>query len=250
MHLITGTLLAEGDPFIIVLRLEMRKVPKARLFHDVVRDRRSVRRFLPTPVPDTVIRSVADDARHAPSNANIQPWSVHIVSGATRDALSAALVEADAAGRVTPDFPWSYDELYGVYRQRQVAQAAAYYEALGLARGAREERRLAMSRNLEFFGAPHACLLFMPDLHDGVRVAGDLGMYAQTFLLSLTAHGLSGVPQTLLGFYADTIRQVLGIDPAMKMLFGISFGYPDGSSPASRYRIGKAPVAETVTFYC
>ena len=74
-------------------------------------------------------------------------------------------------------------------------------------------------------------------------------MYGQTFLLSLTAHGLGGIPQTMLGFYADTIREVLGIDPSMKMLFGISFGYPDGEALGSAYRIDKAPVEDSVMFH-
>jgi nitroreductase len=231
------------------MKLEMRKVPEARLFHDVVRDRRSIRSFLPTPVPDELIHAVLDDARHAPSNANIQPWSVHIVSGASRDKLRHALFAAEAEGRITPDFPFGYDEFYGAYSARQNAQSAAYYQALGVAREACDDRRMTMLRNLEFFGAPHACLLFMPAFYGGVRVAGDVGMYGQTFLLSLAAHGLGGVPQTLLGFFADTVREVLNIDSSLKMLFGISFGYPDMSSPASRYWIGKAPIEECVTFH-
>jgi len=220
-----------------------------RLFHDVVRDRRSIRSFLPTPAPDELIHAVLEDARHAPSNSNIQPWSVHIVSGAKRDELSKAMLAAEAEGRLTPDFPWGYDGLRGVYSERQKAQAAAYYKALGVAREDFDERRMTMLRNMEFFGAPHACLLFMPAFYDGVRVAGDVGMYAQTFLLSLAAHGLGGVPQTLLGFFANTAREVLGIDSSMKMLFGISFGYPDMNSPASRYWIDKVPVEEYVTFH-
>jgi nitroreductase len=222
---------------------------RTALFHDVVRARRSIRSFTSTPVPDSVIDAVVQDARYTPSNANIQPWDVHIVSGATRDRLSQAMIAADAEGQQTPDFPWDYRELRGVHLERQVEQAAAYYKALGIAREDRAGRRQAIVRNLQFFGAPHACLLFMPPLHDGVRTAGDVGMYAQTFLLSLTAHGLGGVPQTLLGFYADTVRDILDIDPSLKLLFGISFGYSDTSSPASRYRIGKAPCSENVTYY-
>jgi nitroreductase len=106
-----------------------------------------------------------------------------------------------------------------------------------------------MERNLEFFGAPHVCLLFMPILYDSVRVASDVGMYAQTFLLSLTANGLAGVPQTYLGFYAETVRQVLGIDPSLKLLFGISFGYPNLESPAASFRMDKAPIDQQVSFY-
>jgi nitroreductase len=224
-------------------------MPEVPLFHDVVRERRSIRSFLPAPVPDELIRAVTEDARHTPSNSNTQPWEVHIVSGATRDRLSAAMLAAEARGRMTPDFPYGYDELNGAYKERQNAQAAAYYQALGIAREAADERRSAVLRNLEFFGAPHVCLLFMPDFYGGVRIAGDIGMYGQTFLLSLAAHGLGGVPQTLLGFFADTAREVLGIDPSLKLLFGISFGYPDLNSAASRYRIDKVPVEESVTFH-
>jgi nitroreductase len=92
-------------------------------------------------------------------------------------------------------------------------------------------------------------LLFMPSFYDDVRTAGDVGMFAQTFLLSLAAHGLAGVPQTYLGFYADPARKVLGIDPALKMLFGISFGHPDMTSAASNYRIDRAALNEIVTFH-
>ncbi|UZW57252.1 nitroreductase [Sphingobium sp. JS3065] len=224
-------------------------MPQSPLFHDVVRDRHSVRRFLPTPVSDAVIRRVVEDAQHAPSNCNTQPWQVHIVSGGARDTLSQALLAADEAGRWTPDFSFATADFHGIYSERSRAQGAAYYQAIGVSRDAFDERRTASLFNLEFFGAPHVALLFMPAFGDSVRVAGDIGMYAQTFLLSLTAHGLGGIPQTMLGFYAETIRESLGIDPSLKMLFGISFGYPDESSDANSYRIGKAPLEESVTFH-
>lgn len=220
-----------------------------KLFQDVVRERHSVRSFHPHVVSDDVIRSVLDDAQLAPSNCNTQPWQTHIVSGATRDALSKAILAADAAGVLTPDFSFAISDFNGVFNQRAKDQGAAYYQAIGVPRDAYDQRRDASRRNLEFFGAPHVALLFMPEVGDNVRVAGDIGMYAQTFLLSLTAHGLGGIPQTMLGFYADTIREGLGIDPSLKLLFGISFGYPNETSAANSYRIGKAPVTDSVTFH-
>jgi nitroreductase len=218
-------------------------------FHDVVRDRHSVRNFLSTPVPDAVMRAVLEDAQLAPSNCNTQPWQIHIVSGAKRDALSRALLAADDAEKLTPDFSFSLGDFYGAYSERAKDQGAAYYQAIGVARDATEDRRTAARLNLDFFGAPHVALLFMPSFGDNVRVAGDIGMYGQTFLLSLTAHDLGGIPQTMLGFYADTIREVLSIDSSMKMLFGVSFGYPDETHPANKYRIEKAPIEDSVIFH-
>ncbi|MBB5695410.1 nitroreductase [Muricoccus pecuniae] len=222
---------------------------ETKLFHDVLRERHSVRSFLPDPVPEEVIRSVLEDAQLAPSNCNTQPWQMHIVSGTKRDALSKAMLADDDVGRYTMDFSFSTSDFDGVYKQRSKDQGAAYYNAIGVAREASEDRRTAARLNLSFFGAPHAAFLFMPSVGDNVRVAGDLGMYGQTFLLSLTAHGLGGIPQTMLGYHADTVRDVLGIDPALKLLFGISFGYPNTTHAANKYRIGKAPLEETVTFH-
>lgn len=112
-----------------------------------------------------------------------------------------------------------------------------------------EQRRDDSRRNLEFFGAPHVVLLIMPEVGDNIRVAGDIGMYAQTLLLSLTAPGLGGIPQNMLGFYAETIRKELRVDPALKLLFGISLGYPGRDYPANQDRINKAPLGEGVIFH-
>ncbi|RJG57888.1 nitroreductase [Sphingobium terrigena] len=218
-------------------------------FHEVVRARHSVRSFLPDPVPEPVIRAVLEDARLASSNCNTQPWEVHIASGVVRNQLSDAILAANGSGKVTPDFSFSLGDYHGVYSERSKAQGAAYHQAIGVARAAFDERRSASERNLKFFDAPHVAMLFMPVTGDCVRVAGDVGMYGQTFLLSLAAHGLGGVPQTTLGFYADTIREVLGIGPTLKLLFGISFGYPDPSHAANRYRIDRAPVEQSVSFH-
>jgi nitroreductase len=104
-------------------------------------------------------------------------------------------------------------------------------------------------RNLEFFGAPHVCLLFMAPVYETVRMAGDVGMYGQTFQLSLAARGLAGVPQTLLSLFAADVCEVLCVEPSLKMLFGISFGYPEPGEPMSTFRLEKAAIDETVTFH-
>lgn len=218
-------------------------------FSHVVRHRRSMREFLPQPLPAQLIQTVLEDAQQAPSNCNTQPWLVHIVSGEKREALSAALMAADDAGLFTPDYYFDMAEYPEIYAERAQSSAKARYDAIQVTRDDREGRAKAMRQNLDFFGAPHVALLFMPALGDSVRVASDMGMYGQTFLLSLTAHGLAGIPQTLLGMYAETVREVLRIDAEMKMLFGISFGYADRTAAANDMVVGRIPVSQSVTFH-
>jgi nitroreductase len=59
-------------------------------FSEVVRGRRSVRKFQNRPVPDSEVEFLIDLARHAPSSMNGQPWHFVIVKSAD---TKAALVE-------------------------------------------------------------------------------------------------------------------------------------------------------------
>jgi nitroreductase len=73
-------------------------------FEDAVRMRRSIRGFLDKPVAEDVIREVLQDAQHAPSNCNTQPWNVHIVRGERLKQLSQLLHAKNDAGALSPDF--------------------------------------------------------------------------------------------------------------------------------------------------
>jgi nitroreductase len=218
-------------------------------FNEVVPLRKSCRGFLSTPVPAEIITSVLEDAQQAPSNCNTQPWSTHIVSGNLLKELSAAILEAHSSQYYSPDFSFDIDHFYGDYAERAKAQGKAYYEGLGVARGDQHGRKAAADQNLTFFNAPHAAFLFMPSFGDNVRVAGDIGMYGQTFLLSLTDHGLAGIPQTYLGSFAGTIREMLNIPDEYKMLFGISFGYADPKAMGNSIKLGRDPLIRNVTYH-
>ena len=202
-------------------------------FHDLVRQRQSCRQFLPTPLGAEQIDAVLRDAQRAPSNCNTQPWQAHMVSGATRASLTKVLIAHADNARFSPDFTWDEMAFPAPLDARRRAQGKAYYEALGIARDDKAGRHEAMQRNLAFFGAPHVAFLFMPAVGDSVRIASDVGMYAQTFLLSFTAHGFAGIPQTLLGLFAAPIREHLGVPDDMKLLFGMSFGYADPTALAA-----------------
>lgn len=218
-------------------------------FHETVRSRYSSRGYLSKQIPDEVIREVLEEAQRSPSNCNTQPWSTHIVSGAKRDELSEALLRACNAGQFSPDFSFDQAEYFGPYKLRNNQLGKCYYGALGIGRDDQEARQAAVLLNLHFFQAPHVAMMFMPSFGDNVRVASDVGMYGQTFLLSLAARGLAGIPQTMLGMFADTTREVLGVSKEWKLLFGISFGYPDEQAPANSFRSGRDPISECVTFH-
>jgi len=219
------------------------------IFKEILRSRKSCRGFLETPVPDKMITSVLEDAALAPSNCNTQPWETHIVSGKKLKELSDVLLKENNAHRFSPDFSFDTEEYQGRYQERYFNLASINYEAYGVKREDREGRKEISDQNYKFFNAPHIAIPFMPSFGDNVRVGGDIGMYGQTFLLSLTAHGLAGIPQTALGFFAGTIREILNVPAELKMLFGISFGYADLNSPGNSYKLGRDPISSNVIFH-
>ncbi len=215
-------------------------------FLSVVESRRSMRDFKSDPVPQSVIEAVFGAAQRAPSNCNTQPWFVHVVTGETLEKLRSELPAKFAAGEVALDFP--YDGQYeGVYKERQYASAAALYDSLGIAREQKAERNAWFMRNFSFFDAPAVAFFTLPTGF-GLREACDLGMYAQTVMLGLTAHGLGSCPQTSLAFLANVLRPALSLGDNEQLMFGMSFGYPSESA-VNEVRTDRAPLDEVVTFH-
>lgn len=221
--------------------------PASMSLEDAIRLRRSVRGFLPDPVPATTLTAIFEAAQLAPSNCNVQPWKVYVASGATRDALKQRMVERAMSGApINPDFEHmpTFD---GVYRQRQVDCAVELYNNMGIARGDSAGRMRAMLRNFELFDAPHICFIGM-DRRFGVTIALDVGMYAQTLMLLMTAHGIGSCAQGAMRYYPDDVREIFGTGDDVAFLFGISFGYEDTAVAANRTRIGRAALGENVVF--
>jgi len=218
-----------------------------QVFLDVVSRRRSMRDFKSDPVPRELIESVFGTAQRAPSNCNTQPWFVHVVTGETLEQLRQELPAKFAAGEIALDFP--YDGQYeGVYKQRQYASAAALYDSLGIARDQKAERNAWFMRNFSFFDAPAVAFFTLPTGF-GLREACDLGMFAQTVMLGLTAHGLGSCPQTALAFLANVIRPALSLGDHEQLMFGMSFGYPTDTA-VNEVTTERALLADVVTFHC
>ncbi len=220
---------------------------RADTYDDIVASRRSLRAYLPQAADAATLDAIFSVAQHAPSNCNTQPWQVHVVSGEKLETLRTEMPDRFMSGDFTMDFP--YDGAYeGVYKERQHASAQALYDAVNITRADKAARHLQFMRNFTFFDAPHVAFMFLPEPF-GLREAADLGMYAQTLMLALTAHGLGSCPQTALSFQADFVREQLDIDASNKLVFGLSFGYPDPAAPANACATDRADLADTVSFH-
>ena len=220
---------------------------RAEVFESIVRDRRSIRGFTQEPIPHAVLESVFGAALRAPSNCNTQPWYAHIVTGEKLAYLKTEMPKRFMAGDVAMDFPYEgrYD---GVFKDRQYAAAMALYSALGIPREDKAQRQEWFLNNYRCFDAPAVCFFTLPEGF-GLREACDLGMFVQTVMLGLTAHGLGSCPQTALGFMVNVIRPALQLPDNEKLMFGLSFGYPDQSNAVNEAITDRARFEDLVTLH-
>ncbi|MGW0158495.1 nitroreductase [Mycobacterium sp. NPDC003323] len=214
----------------------------------LVRSRRATRAFLADEVPTDTIEAVFELANQAPSNSNTQPWHVEVVSGPARQRLADAIVAAGKAGQISLDFPYSEDMYRDVLRDRRKQFGAHLYQTLGIDRDDAALLDVYNKKSLRFYGAPHVAMIFAPSTAEA-RIAADVGIYLQTLLLAMTAHGIASCPQGLLSFYADTVRNELGVEPDRRLLVGVAFGYADDAAPVNGLRVPRASLAETTRFH-
>ncbi|MDP1716644.1 MAG: nitroreductase family protein, partial [Burkholderiales bacterium] len=126
--------------------------------------RRSIRAYKRDPVPISTLREIIALGRHAPSGSNIQPWRVHVMTGATLVRLGNAIRQAflnDEPGHQR-DYDYYTDPILEPYLARRRQCGWGLYGTLGIGRGDHGKSRAYRATNYDFFGAP-AGLVFTID---------------------------------------------------------------------------------------
>jgi nitroreductase len=217
---------------------------------EAIRTRRSVRAFLPTPVPREIVEELLTLASRAPSGTNIQPWKVRVVAGEKRLALSraiAAAIERDGLDKYQREwnyYPQQWREPY-IGRRRKIGWDL--YGLLGIRKGDYEATERQHRRNYDFFDAPVGLLFTLDeDLEIGSWL--DLGIFLGTLMVAARGRGLHTCPQAALANMHPVLRQELGIPEKEIIICGMALGHEDTSAPENRLVTERAPASEFATF--
>lgn len=216
----------------------------------VMAGRHAVRAFLPTPVARTTVEDIIAVARRAPSGTNLQPWRVHVLSGAARqrlvDAVCAAY-DSDEAGHA-PEYDYYPAEFFEPYLARRRAIGLGLYGLLGIGKGDAGRMRAQMRRNYEFFGAPVG-LIFSIDRRMGRGSWLDYGTFLQNVMLAAKARGLDTCPQVAWLPYHRIIAEHLGFGAEEQLVCGICLGHADPDAVENTLATARAPLEEFVVFH-
>lgn len=186
---------------------------------EIVRDRRSIRKFEDREIPEDVLKEILEDALWAPSGMNKQNWEVVAVRGEMKDKL---LEMIDGAGaHLKP-------RLEKIFPEKMVNLTLQFFKNLG--------------------GAPVILLVYVPRIyvefrpemsnperyhaeHDRLGFFLSAAALIQNILLLAKAKGLGTCWMTGPKYVEDRINAFLGVE-GKELVAVIPVGYPDQKPPA------------------
>ncbi len=222
--------------------------PAADVF-EATRSRRSIRAYRPDPVPAQTLREIVELGRHAPSGSNIQPWHVHVLTGATLQRVGQAIQKAflDEEPGHRRDYDYYTDPVFEPYLARRRACGWGLYSTLGIGKGDHEKSKAWRAQNYVFFGAP-AGLIFTIDrkLEKGSWL--DYGMFLQTLMLAARARSLHTCAEASIASYPDIVRRELDLGEDRVVICGMAMGYADGDAVVNSFHPARIALEDYAVF--
>jgi nitroreductase len=216
-------------------------------------ERRAIRKYLPQPVPDEVVRDLLTEARWAPSATNTQSTYVYVLSGEPFAQFKADLrkysednVPPVSDIEMPPKWPAKFEARMKELFEARTSFCAAENARLGIEPPA--EPVPPMVAAAEIFGAP--ILLVLAFNKDIPLASGifDGGLFAMAITLAAQARGLGTCIVGGAMRYSELVRKnVPGLDDK-NILVGIALGYADPEAPINRFPRTRVPVDEYATF--
>lgn len=216
-----------------------------------ITSRRSLRAFLPTPVPREVVADILAVASRAPSGTNTQPWKVYVLTGTPKTELSRKIGAAydDPTERASHSEEYAYypTEWRSPFIERRRKVGWDLYGLLGIAKGDKTRMHAQHGRNYEFFGAPVGLIFTI----DRVMQQGswlDYGMFLQSIMVAARARGLDTCPQAAFMQFHRIISEHVGAPPNEQVLCGMSLGHADPAAIENSLVTEREPVEAFARF--
>jgi nitroreductase len=190
--------------------------------YEVMHTTFAAREFTDQPVPDSVIRTILDNARFAPSGGNRQGWKVIVVrEQATRDAL-VPLIEPTMQRYMAQvgagESPWNTINETKLSKE-QIAATAVPGDFI---------RQLTNAPVVLMVFVDLACVASFDRHLDrvGVISGGSIYPFVWNILLAARNEGFGGTPTTFIAGNETALQTLLGVPEQMAFAAMIPLGKP------------------------
>jgi nitroreductase len=218
---------------------------------EAITSRRSLRAFLPTPVPQSVIEDILRVAARAPSGTNTQPWKVTVLTGQAKTALSDKILavhrDPDARAQCKDEYDYYPSQWMSPFVDRRRKVGWDLYSLLGIGKADKERMNAQHERNYTFFDAPVA-LMF--SIHRVMQQGSwlDYGMFLQSIMIAARGRGLDTCPQAAFTPFHQVISEHIGLPAEEMLVCGMSLGYADPDALVNTLVTQREPVAGFTRF--
>ena len=217
-----------------------------------ITSRRSIRAFLPTPIPEATIREILEVATRAPSGTNTQPWKVHVLTGAARqrlsDAITAVYNDPSERAQHAEEYDYYPREWVSPYIDRRRKIGWDLYGLLEIGKTDKDKMHAQHGRNYAFFDAPVGFIFTI----DRIMAKGswlDYGMFLENIMIAARGRGLDTCPQAAFTQFHRVIKRELQLGDHEMVVCGMALGVADHSAVANRLTTARATVDEFAKFH-
>jgi nitroreductase len=210
--------------------------------NETVKNRRSIRRFLPERVPEETIRELISDALWAPSWGNTQQYEFVVATGDALERFKKENREAFMSGeKPEPDVPMP-EKWPETFKKRHVDVGKSVLTSLSIPREDKIGRMNYYGDMFSLFNAT-ALLIVIVDKDILLEYAMlDVGIFIQTFKLLAHARGLGTISLAASVNYPQIIRRIFNVPESRRIIIGTALGWPDNDSPVNNFERKRDPV--------
>jgi len=213
---------------------------------ETIRNRRTIRCFLPDPVPEQTIKELIADALWAPSWKNAQPWEMVVVTGEILERFKKENKEALFGGQTSiPDIPIP-KSLPSPFKDRYVALNEQVYKAQSIDVHDTKGRLHYYAQMYALFDAPALILLLLEKRLPIEYAMLDIGIFVQTFCLLAYDRSLGTAILSAAVHCPDIVHRIFSIPDTRLLVVGIALGSPVVDAPVNNFERKRGALEEFV----
>lgn len=179
--------------------------------YDLIRQRRSIRKYKTESVPEEVIKQILDAAMWAPSGKNLQNWRFFVLRGAKKEAYLKYSQK-------------SWDSMKDRLEKKLKPSLYQFTERFFYTLGDAPVLIFVYSK-------PH------PEENNQTTL-GSVYMAVQNLLLAAEAEGLGTCPLGSPLEVKEDVDRFLGVENTdLELVCGVTLGYPDHEPPAAKRQL-------------
>jgi nitroreductase len=205
-----------------------------------IRERRSVRAFLPKAIPVEMVRQVLTLAKWAPSWGNTQDWNAHVIDGVALQRLKAALTQLAEEGAPNfTDLPMP-SQSWPAYLAARMETRQGPPEAGDFAGGG--------PAVFDLYGAPTLVVFAIDADLEPTYACFDTGLLVQTFCLVAEDLGYATCITAAAVRYADVLHELIPQADGQRFVVGVAMGLVDHTAVVNRGDRRRVDLGEWASF--